>query len=179
MWLLIIAIIVVAILVYLIIPVPLVESITGHTAKAMLLTCMDYRFSERIGLFMASKDLTNQYDHFILAGASLGMSSELDPMVEPWRRTWFEHLDLAVQLHKISSVIIIDHEDCGAYRELLGFDHETEDMDNPNIIPMAEVDIHSKYLREAYTKIRQRYPTLTIELYMIGLKQNTISIPVS
>lgn len=148
----------------------------GHNADIMLLTCMDFRFLDRITRFMDSKGWRDNYDHFVLAGASLGLSPELKSEVRPWQRTFWQHLQLASELHRITTVVILDHEDCGAYRELINFDNEAEDLENPDIIPISEREIHSKYLRQAYHTIRSRYPDLQVELYMIGLRQDTIQI---
>lgn len=148
----------------------------SDTADVLLLTCLDYRFFERIAAFMNKKGYTNNYDQFILAGASLGLAHEVNPMIAQWNQTWWDHLKLAVQLHKVKKVIIIDHEDCGAYRELLGFDNKIEDLKDPNIIPIKEVHIHSHYLKQAYSKIKKAYPSLIVELYLIGLTDNIIPI---
>lgn len=150
--------------------------ITSHSASALLLSCLDYRFLNRISNFMDSKGYRDNYDHFILAGASLGLDQEVVPNGSAWQRTWWDHLDIASRLHQIKRVIIVDHSDCGFYHELLGFDNTVEDLATPNIIPMKEIDIHSKYLRQAYRLIREKYPQLEVELYIIGLKENVRQI---
>ncbi len=125
---------------------------------------------------MNEKGLTGNYDHFVLAGSSLGLSAKTNPIIESWQSTWNNHLDIAIRFHSISKVIIIDHEDCGAYKEFLGFNNRDEDIAMPNIIPAKELDIHSKYLRAAYRQIRTSRPELKVELYMIGLQDNVVRI---
>lgn len=150
---------------------------TDHNAEALLLTCLDYRFLERIAIFMDSIGLRDSYDHFVLAGAELGLAPQVNPMIPMWQRTWWDHLDLAMNLHHIKRVIILSHEDCGGYREFTGFTNTLQDVANPTVIPPAEVDIHTKYLHEAYYRIKARYPQLQVDLYMIGLVQDVIQIP--
>lgn len=156
-------------------PGGLIPSI-GSQADAMLLTCLDYRFFTRIDDFMIKKGFQDRYDAFILAGSSLGLNPQVSPMIANWQKTWWNHLELAYNLHKIKGVIIIDHEDCGAYKEFLGYNDETEDLQKAHIIPASELQIHSKYLREAYRRIKERYPDLTVELYMIGLYQDVVPV---
>ena len=45
--------------------------LNAHEAKAMLLSCMDFRLLDDITRFMDSRGYTNNYDQFILAGRLL------------------------------------------------------------------------------------------------------------
>ena len=80
----------------------------NHEADVLLLTCMDFRFFLTIAEMMEGI----KYDHVILAGAALGVVQEKEPH---WGKTYFDHLGLAVKLHKISNVWVMEHRDCGAY----------------------------------------------------------------
>src|SRR5439155_24381732 len=87
------------------------------SADALLLSCMDYRLTDETALFM-SHDLGmhDNYDHVILAGASLGVNNTKYPN---WGKTFWEQLDAAIALHGFHEVIIMDHRNCGAYRLFL------------------------------------------------------------
>ena len=85
-----------------------------HKADALLLTCMDFRFFLTIAEMMKGI----KYDHFILAGASLGVVVKNPPCnaeMARWRPTFFDHLQLAIALHEVNKVIVLEHRDCGAY----------------------------------------------------------------
>ncbi len=56
----------------------------------------------------------------------------------------------------------------------MGYNNEAEDL--KDIIPANEMEIHSKYLREAHRRIKEKYPDLTVELYMIGLYQDVVPV---
>ena len=84
---------------------------------SLLLTCMDYRLENEILAYMDGRGLRDNYDHVVLAGASLGVLAKAKP---GWGRTFWDHLDTAIQLHHIHRVIVLDHRDCGAYRLFLG-----------------------------------------------------------
>ena len=145
-------------------------------AKALLLSCLDYRFQERIGRFLWDLGYRNSYDSFILAGASLGLSPDVNPKIASWQPAWWDHLHIAVSLHHIEKVIIVDHENCAAYKEFVGFDNEAEDASMPNIIPDLELRVHSHFLGRAYDAIKAVYPHLEVELWMIGLGDNVVRV---
>jgi hypothetical protein len=89
-------------------------SVADHEAEVLLLTCMDFRFFERIAKYMERKGLAGKYDHVTLAGAALGAVVDEKPC---WHETFFDHLGLARKLHSIKGVIVLEHRDCGAYSE--------------------------------------------------------------
>jgi len=80
----------------------------NHEADVLLLTCMDFRFLLTIAELMKGI----KYDHVVLAGAALGA---VQTQKEWWGKTFFDHLGLAVDLHKIKNVFVMEHRDCGAY----------------------------------------------------------------
>jgi carbonic anhydrase len=80
----------------------------NHEADVLLLTCMDFRFFLTIAEIMKGI----KYDHVVLAGAALGAVQEEK---EYWGKTFFDHLGLAVKLHKVKNVFVMEHRDCGAY----------------------------------------------------------------
>jgi carbonic anhydrase len=98
--------------------VALARPAAGAT-EAMLLSCMDYRLLHEIDRYMLGRGLRNKYDQVILAGASLATLTDKYPA---WAQTFWEHLEVSIQLHRIHEVIVMDHRDCGAYKVLLGED---------------------------------------------------------
>jgi carbonic anhydrase len=104
------------------------ESAYKHPKKNILvISCMDLRLTDNLVEFLHFDNLQNRYDHFILAGASLLCSEEHKHHFRPgsyekyehWKKTLADHLELAVALHQIKDVYIVEHQDCGAYTELL------------------------------------------------------------
>jgi hypothetical protein len=91
-----------------------VTGAADHEAEALLLTCMDFRFFLKIARIMDKFRLTKNYDHVILAGAALGA---VVPEKPSWQETFRDHLTLAMDLHKIKRVIVMEHRECGAYGE--------------------------------------------------------------
>jgi carbonic anhydrase len=79
----------------------------------LLLQCMDSRYPHRTIQTMDSMGLRGKYDQLILAGASLGVVYK-----QEWQTTFFDQLAFAIKEHGVSSVLILDHRDCGAYKKL-------------------------------------------------------------
>ena len=130
----------------------------AHTAEALLLSCMDYRLIDDIAHYMDGRGMANQYDHVVLAGASLGA---LTGDFKDWNKTFWEHLKIASDLHHIKRVIVLDHRDCGAYKVILKADFSKN--------PALETRVHGKYLRDLAKEIRKRYPQLETETLIMSL----------
>ena len=129
----------------------------GHT-EALLLSCMDFRLMDEIEHYMSGRGLTDKYDHIVLAGASLGAITDKYPA---WNRTFWEHLDIAIKLHSITKVIVMDHRDCGAYKVILGEDFGKD--------PAKETTTHSTQLKALSVAIKEKYPSLEVELLLMAL----------
>jgi carbonic anhydrase len=129
----------------------------GET-DALLLNCMDFRLVNEVTAYMNERRMTNQYDQVILAGASLGPATDKFPA---WAETFWQHLDIAIELHHIRRVIALDHRDCGAYRVAYGQDFAAD--------PAAETAVHTQLLTTFRDMVKQRHPELEVELLLMDL----------
>lgn len=140
------------------------EARAGQT-EAVLLTCMDYRLTDKVDSWMAGKGLKGQYDHLVLAGASLGAMTDNYP---DWGKTFREHLSIAKQLHHIKRVIVLDHRDCGAYKVILG-EAAVKDA-------ATETASHATCLHRLRDAIKAEHPELTVELGIMALDGTVESV---
>lgn len=124
--------------------------------EAVVLSCMDYRLMDDVGTYMDKRGLKDNYDHLILAGASLGAVTTKYP---DWGNTFREHLGLAIKLHHVKRMIVIDHRDCGAYRLILGKDLKGDD----------EKKAHAVELKRLAKQVHTAHPHLAIETYLMDL----------
>mmetsp|Transcript_28984 Transcript_28984/g.39812 ORF Transcript_28984/g.39812 Transcript_28984/m.39812 type:complete len:178 (-) Transcript_28984:290-823(-) len=131
------------------------DQLTAHTAKAMVLSCMDFRLLDDIVMFMNDKGYNNNYDQFILAGASLG---SLQTKYKIWGESWTEHLGLAIKLHHVTEVICIDHDKCGAYK-----------LFYPEMKPEEERQYHIDNLKKFRISLKKTHPNLHVYLYFMKL----------
>nr|WP_255548868.1 carbonic anhydrase [Thermoleptolyngbya sp. PKUAC-SCTB121] len=128
-----------------------------HQAEALVLTCIDFRFVDLEQSFLSGQHLDQAYDWVTLAGASLALTGFPHPAEA---EAFWDQLALSRQLHNISKVVIIDHQDCGAYASV--YKQPFSDL-------ISEQNLHTQYLTQAYEQIRQRYPDLDVELYFAKL----------
>jgi len=134
---------------------PLGSASAGGTADVLLLSCMDYRLVDDTARYMDGRGLANNYDHVILAGASLGAVSEK----LNWGKTFWDHLDIAIKLHQIKKVVVLDHKDCGAYRVVFERDFKGAEEDA----------IHAEQLGKLKAAIKAKHPSLEVETLIMEL----------
>jgi len=139
----------------------------------LVLSCMDLRLTDNLVAFLNFENLQNRYDHFILAGTSLLTTKKYQSLYEKgvlaqyghWDKTLHDHLGLAIQLHHIHDVYIIEHADCGAYANLL--DGKKVDLSTP----AKELACHKKFSTELAQTIHKQYK-LHVHCFYIDLRGN-------
>jgi carbonic anhydrase len=136
---------------------PGVARARGHT-EILLLTCMDYRLTDDTIAYMEGRGLHDKYDHIALAGASLGAITDKYPA---WGQAFWSHLDVAMELHHIHKVMVIDHRDCGAYKVIFGADA----VDTAE----KELALHTQELHAFRDAVKQRHPEIEVELGLMAL----------
>ena len=139
------------------------NQLTVHTAKAIVITCMDFRLIDDAVLFFNSLGLNNNYDEFILAGASLGYNQTV---YSAWSETLDKHIELAEQLHDITDVIVLDHIQCGAYKIF---------YNSPSIARADEIALHHQNFIIFKQTINQKYPHLNVSSYLMDLDGSIIT----
>lgn len=137
---------------------PTTAALAAGNADALLLSCMDFRLVDDTARYMEGRHLTNHYDHVVLAGASLGAVHD---KFSAWHGTFWEHVDVAIQLHHIKKVMVLDHRDCGAYKIALGKDLAGDRA--------AETAAHADVLKKFRAAVKAKYPTLEVELMLMDL----------
>jgi hypothetical protein len=141
----------------------LAEPARANQARALVLSCIDFRFVKTESDFLEMKNLAGEYDWTALAGASLALTGFPHPADA---ETFWDQLNISDQLHHIQKVIILDHQDCGAYAMMVD--------SNLSQDPERELQVHTDYLNQAYWSIHHRYPHLQIELYFATLNPNKL-----
>lgn len=132
---------------------------------ALLLNCIDYRLTGATTQYMAKHGMAGKYDQIVLAGAALGAKNDKFPA---WGTTFWDHVQVALDLHHIHKIVVIDHRDCGAYRVILG-----EDLAGN---PKHELEVHAKQMRSLKDDIAKKYPQLGVEMYLMALNGSCESI---
>jgi len=81
----------------------------SHTCKALIVTCMDFRFQSAFRKFAEDNGLRDNYDLYSIAGTQ---KTFID---EETRATALKQVELSQKLHGMTDVYLIAHWDCGAY----------------------------------------------------------------
>lgn len=111
----------------------------SHSADAIIISCIDFRFQKFIRKWI-DKNLKNKtFDYVGFAGATKDLETAM------------KQIDIAVRLHNIKRVILMHHEDCGAYGAESTYNRHKED------------------LLKAKEEIIKKYPTLNVDLFYLKL----------
>jgi carbonic anhydrase len=134
-------------------------ALASGKAKAIVLSCMDFRLvDDLVNELDEVQHMKNEYDHVVLAGASLGAVHE---KFEKWHEVFWDHVGLAVKLHSVEEIIVVDHRDCGAYKLALG----AETVDTPE----KETEAHKTILATFAAEAMKRHPELGVKGYLMAL----------
>ena len=130
----------------------------GGKYQAMLLNCIDPRFTTSSWAYMAGRGLKDLYSQFVIAGGPIGVVAD---SFKDWQKTFWDNLAITVQLHDIKSVIGLTHRDCGAAVVAYG-DRIKKD-------PAFETQKHSEALRAFRAEVGKRQPKLAVETGIMAL----------
>jgi carbonic anhydrase len=140
------------------------SQLTAHTAKAFVITCMDFRLIDDAVYFLDSLGYNNNYDEIILAGASLGYNQT---KYNSWKKTVDDHINLAKKLHHIKDIIVIDHMDCGAYKII---------YEKPKMSRKEEIELHKSNFQTFKYLIKKSYPDLSVSTYLMDIDGKMVDL---
>lgn len=122
----------------------------GHNCPNLLIRCMDFRFhrtlDELLPELFSDEGGIKDYDSPGVAGG--GSKSIID---EASRPVVFSAIDIAIEKHHISRIIVVNHVDCGAYGGSSQFTS-----------PDEEEKFHRGELKKAEEILTAKYPELEI-----------------
>lgn len=135
--------------------------VTGY--RAMLLSCVDPRTQAPIAAWMNAPapgshavGLEGKYSQFTVAGAAVAVVA---PAFAGWEKTFWDNIGASVQLHGITTLIAVDHGDCGA----LGIAYGQRVLDDPKLEWAAHL-ADSKKLKE---ELAVRHPDLDFQAWFV------------
>lgn len=132
----------------------------------LALSCMDYRlFDKTVELLHHDCDVDG-FDYHVLAGGSLGYNQN---KYECWHTSYLDHVDLAIKLHDIQTIVVVDHMDCGAYKLLYP---ELNLQDNP----ILEKRLHIENIEKFINSMKYMYPQFNYNGYLLDLNGNFIEL---
>jgi len=111
------------------------QKLHQESIEALIIRCIDYRFVTGSRKFKEELGLTDKYDLLTFPGASKNIY------------LLFDAIEVSNSLHKPKRIIIMDHEDCGAF----GRENNLAD--------------HKKSLKKAEKLLSIVFPDIPVELY--------------
>ncbi len=119
--------------------------------EAMLLNCIDPRFTSSSAAWMTQHELRGRYSQFVIAGGPLGA---VHPRFAAWHQAFWDNLGITLQLHHIRRVVAFAHRDCGAAKLALG--------EAAIATPAAETTAFVDVLAQFRAAVAQRHPNLPV-----------------
>lgn len=113
------------------------QKLHQENIEALIIRCIDYRFVTKSRKFKEEIGLTDKYDLLTFPGASKNI------------HLLFDSIEVSNSLHKPKKIIIMDHEDCGAFGE------------------KNSLEDHINSLKRAEKLLSIVVPHIPIELYYI------------
>lgn len=117
----------------------------NHQAENIVVTCIDFRLQEAINKWISENFAPKTFDRVALGGGVKNLDTILG------------QIDIAVRLHHVKKVILINHEDCGAYGQENFPDTQTEHLK------------HTEDLKKASLKIHQEFSDIKVNTYYLHL----------
>lgn len=113
---------------------------------AVVVHCIDFRLQKFLDPWLQQRFGHGAYDRVSLAGSVL----EFDFVMR--------QIEIADRLHKIKKVILINHEDCGAYGDTGSYERHKEDLGKAkkrlgNEFGHLDVEIYYLYLDGAFEQL--------------------------
>jgi carbonic anhydrase len=126
--------------------------------EAMLVKCIDPRFTTDTWKYMTGRGWQNLYSQFNIAGGPIGVVA---PAFAKWHDTYWDNLAISVQLHSVKRVVGITHRDCGAAAVAYGDRIKTDKA--------YETEMNTKALRQFRDEVKKRQPQVIVELGIMDL----------
>ncbi len=122
---------------------------SNHTCDAFVVACIDFRFQKYLKKWLNENfsEKNKTYDYVGYAGSTKNLEIIMG------------QLDISVRLHQVSQVVLVHHEECGAYGAESTHDRHAEDLNKAKKIilekyPNLKVDLFYLHLNGEFEKIQ-------------------------
>jgi hypothetical protein len=121
-----------------------------HKAQAIVHTCIDFRFRKALNDFIENELNLHSVDLKTDGGGVKKIFEE-----GPIREWIFQNFQIAFDLHGVERVVLINHQDCGAYGGTKAFQSLEEELRN-----------HEIQLRHSVSVVRAKFPSKQVDAYL-------------
>lgn len=127
-----------------------------HSCEAVILSCIDFRFWKETVEFVSQELGIKNFDFPSLPGSAKAINEGKKNDLA------FSCISVPVELHHAQKIVIINHEDCGAYGGSAKFNGDEK----------SEQEFHEQELKKAKEKILEKYSDREIILIYAKLVDN-------
>lgn len=127
-----------------------------HACEAVVLSCIDFRFWRETVKFVEDELGIKSFDFPSLPGAAKAVNECAEDDIA------LQCVSVPCGLHHVKKIVIINHQDCGAYGGSKEFNGDQT----------AEQKFHSAELKKAGEKLASKYPDKQIILIYAKLVDN-------
>jgi carbonic anhydrase len=131
-----------------------------HSCEAVVLSCIDFRFWKETVEFVENELGIKSFDFPSLPGAAKAVNESMEGDVSA------QCISVPIELHHAQKIVIINHEDCGAYGGSGKFGEDRNEEQN----------FHAEELRKAKEKLLLKYPEKEIVLIYAKLSDERDNI---
>lgn len=117
-----------------------------HSCEAVVLTCIDFRFWKETLKFAEQELKIKNFDFPSLPGAAKAINEGSNLAMSC--------ISVPCELHHAKKIVIVNHQDCGAYGGSSKFGGDAE----------AEKKFHEEELKKAKSKVLEKYPDREVVL---------------
>jgi hypothetical protein len=132
---------------------------SAHNCEAVVLHCIDFRFTDDLDKHFIQR-FPGGYDLISLAGSCKGLLND-----EEHRKILLEQFQISHRLHHPKTIVLIQHEDCGAYGGSSAFGD-----------PTKEQEFQKGELEKAAEILTQNFPGIDIERYFAKLSREVVAV---
>lgn len=127
---------------------------SGHTCRGVVVHCIDFRFCKTLNDFF-EEQYPDGYDNVVVAGG-------VKDIVDAKERSFaLGQIKLSLRLHSPEEIVLVQHEDCGAYG-------------GSGALGEGERDFQKNQLLLAEAIIAKEFPGAVIKKYIVMLSQEII-----
>ncbi|MDD4333203.1 MAG: carbonic anhydrase [Patescibacteria group bacterium] len=129
-----------------------------HAVDTAVVLCMDFRFQKETQEFFGKELGINNFDLIAIPGAGQAIIADDDLALKS--------LAVSNDLHHVKKIIVVHHQDCGAYGGSGKFNGDA----------MAEESFHKEELQKTKEKINSLYPNLEVTMVFARLTDDSANI---
>ena len=129
-----------------------------HTCLTLVLHCIDFRFGSPIKDYLGKNNLLGDCDIVSVAGAAKNIAS---PKLPTDKEFIMRQIEISKSLHEITTIILMNHTDCGAYGGRKAFESRE-----------VEESMHADEMRAAAEIIRTQFPDIAIKLILANIEES-------